>query len=91
METKKEIRWWVTATDKMFTNAAYGTKYEGKTIKRVYECETLQQARTLRNKMEMRAKKAGLTHVNICTTKPNYPSNRYAVFTYPYSDDIWNW
>ena len=90
METKKKINWWVTFTDRLFTRAAVGTRYEGKTIKRVYECETLSDARKLYYRINARAKREGVTYLNICSRKPYYNSKRYMVFVYPYSDDIWN-
>jgi len=62
---------YVTMTDKFMSGWGMA---KGLINKLVIECETLEEAkqieRTAHNRNEMK-------YVNICTTKPSYPTSRY--------------
>lgn len=62
---------YVTMTDKFMSG--WG-KAEGKTGKFVVECETRQQAETIRNNAEKRQE---MKYINITTRKPYYNNNKY--------------
>ena len=91
--TYKEIKgkYYVTATDKFMSG--WG-RCEGKTMKRVIVCNTLQEAKKVEDAMTTKsARLDGYRNVRVSVNKPHYSAVRYLVSFYPFAEGsgLYHW